>query len=444
MKPLTYIIEKISVIFVVCLFTLLAVACTVTQSVEDPVAFEGQALNTAQAPIPQNTLPSLPYEEIDLSGYPEPMPDFPVSQPTIYPTFVPASKCDITLSAPTILAEQSPSHLSFSEPIIVATTDEWFSSIQWLPDNRHLLVTREKNESEVIFTLNTETGETVEYAKRHNLSGFPIWVSQPQGVIFVEATTEGWDLRFTNSKDTSILATKLASVYLSKSPITEQVTYSFSLEPGALINTNTIGQIKLLTQTKFNAEINHIPVSSDNGYRLSWSPDGKWLLQYLHEKAFLINAETQEFCLIDISNESEEKRIGSVQWSFDSQILSFITINQYAYPQLYTLNIENLNMSIVSFPDQSGIDQIGNFTWSTQENIILLQIFRQNESVEKKLAQWILVDIFAENYFYIHPDYLFLPGEGKPAWSYDGNSVAYTCRTTDNDKSNICILNISK
>lgn len=177
--------------------------------------------------LPSQPLPTVipPTQESPPLSYPDLMPTIPPGYPdpatepepiVIRPTFVPPPFCnikppnEITLSS----SVADLNSLRFSEPVIIASTEHWFSSGQWLPDNQRLLFTEEDSAFETIFTLNIETGERVEYAKRHNLSGFPIWLNEPEGVMFVEATTEGWDLRFTDGQKTEILAKELASVYL--------------------------------------------------------------------------------------------------------------------------------------------------------------------------------------------------------------------------------------
>ncbi|NJN53371.1 MAG: hypothetical protein HC804_00625 [Anaerolineae bacterium] len=185
-----------------------------------------------------------------------PGPNAPPVLATALPTIVPPPTCDIRPPIEIAMSyEEAPATFpAFSEPIIVATNDVGFSIAEWLPDNRRLLVSEGDGAFGVISTLDVTTGEMVEFAQRRDISNQPIWLDEAQGVMFVEATVEGWDLRFSNGQNVTTLANQLASVSLAKEPFSERVATVFSLKPGALMTVNATGQTESVTSIELNQE----------------------------------------------------------------------------------------------------------------------------------------------------------------------------------------------
>lgn len=368
---------------------------------------------------------------------------------TALPTIVPPPICDIKPPVEIVMSyEEAPSNFPvFSKPTIVAINDVGFSIAEWLPDNQRLLVSQGDGAFGTISTLDVTTGEMVEYAQRRDVSNQPIWLDEAQGVMFVEATAEGWELRFSNGQNVTTLANELASVSLAKEPYSERVTAVFSLEPGALMTVDTTGQIEIVTTMELNEETKRVPLSSTDGYRLAWSPNRNWLVQYNNENLYLINAQTQSICSVDLGDygEAGKGRVSSVQWSPDGRYLSMAIKRQRPTPELNILDIESMELNILSIPLNTETwppESIGGSTWSPNSQIILLQAGSYDAEMGKTVANWLLVDIQAHQYTDVLPDYKFLPGIGNIVWSPDGAKVAYSCPTTQD--GNICLINLSQ
>lgn len=425
---------------------LLFVACsnpTLEQSVEPSTGLVISDFQTQQSyPAPEQ-----PVEEQVQSGYPS--PNISPIRPTPPPTLVPPPSCDIKPPVEIIMSyvEGKANFPVFSEPIIVATNNVGFSVAEWLPDSQRLLISQGDGAFGTISTLDIMTGEMVEYARRRDVSSFPIWLDNVQGIMFVDATTEGWELQFSNGEEPITLANELASVFIAKDPSSERVVTAFSSEPGALMAVDATGQTSFVTATELNEETQHIPLSSDDGYHLAWSPNGDWLVQYMDENLYLINTQTQRICAFDLGDygEAGQGRIFYVQWSPDGRYLSMAIKRQNPTPELNILDIDSMELSILSLPldiETWPPESIGGSVWLLDSQMIFVQVGSYDDETGKIMANWILVDIQTRQYSDVLPNYKFLPGVGNITWSPDGSKVAYSCSTEQ--EGNICLLNISR
>lgn len=367
---------------------------------------------------------------------------------TALPTIVPPPICDIKPPVEIVMSyEEAPSNFPvFSKPTIVAINDVGFSIAEWLPDNQRLLVSQGDGAFGTISTLDVTTGEMVEYAQRRDVSNQPIWLDEAQGVIFVEATTQGRELRFSDGQEITTLAGELASMSLAKDPSGERVAALFSSEPGALMTVDTTGQSELVTAIELNEETKRVPSSGGNGYHLTWSPNGIWLVQYNGENLYLINTQTQNICSVDLGDygEAGQGQMFYAQWSPDGRYLSMAIKRQRPTPELNILDIESMELNILSIPLNTETwppESIGGSIWSPNSQIILLQVGSYDAEMGKTVANWLLVDIQAHQYTDVLPDYKFLPGIGNIVWSSDGAKVAYRCPTAQD--GNICLINLT-
>ncbi len=400
--------------------------------------------------VPQVQQPYPPPEEQAQAAYPGPSFNATPVRPTLLPTPIPPPLCDIKPPVEIAMSyeEALPDFPVFSEPTIVATNGVGFSIAEWLPDNQRLLVAQGDGAFGPIFTLDVTTGEMVEYAQRRDLSGRSmVWLDEAQGVMFVEATAEGWELRFSDGQTTTTLANELASISLEKDPLSDQVGMLFSSEPGALMTIDPTGNTEFVTAKQLAEETKRVPLSSGDGYHLAWSPDGIWLAQYKGEDLYLINTQTQMICTVDLGDYGEAGRgsVSYVQWSPDGHVLSMAVKRQNPTPELNILDIDSMDLSILSVPldtERWPPESIGALAWSPTDQTIFLQIGRYDTELGRIMAQWLLVDIHAHQYMDILPDYKFLPGVGNIVWSLDGSKVAYSCPTTQD--GNICLVNISQ
>jgi len=335
----------------------------------------------------------------------------------------------------------------FSQPAIVATNGTGFSIAEWLPDNQHLIVTQGDGAFGTISTLDVTTGEMVEYAQRRDVSNFPVWLDDAQGIMFVEATTAGWELRFSDGQTVTTVANELASTWLAKDPLNERVAVIFSSEPGALMTIDLMGNTEFVTAKQLDEETRRIPLSSGDGYHLAWSPDGAWLVQYKGEELYLINTQTQMICSVDLGDygEAGSGQVFSVEWSPDSRYLSMGIQRQKATPELNILDIENMEISILSLPLETETwppERIGRRAWSPDSQMIFLQIGRYDDEIGRTRAQLLIIDIQAHQFTDLLFEYTFLPGVGDIVWSLDGSKIAYSCHTLE--EGGVCLINASQ
>jgi Tol biopolymer transport system component len=339
-----------------------------------------------------------------------------------------------------------PDYPRFTEPQIVATNAIGFSIAEWLPDSQRLLVSEGDGAFGTIFILDITIGAALEYAQRRDLSGStPIWLDEKQGVMFVDATAEGWDLRFSDGRDTVILAQHLASTFIAKSLFSGHVTIAFSSEPGALMTIDTDAQTRQLTTVDLDETTRQIPLSSTDAYRLAESPDSNWIAQYRGENLYLINVKTQTICRMDLGDygEAGPGHVFYAHWSPNSRYLGLAIKRQKAIPELNVLNIETGELHILSLPLDTTSwppESIGSAVWSPDSQKILVQVTSRNSEMTKTDAEWLLVDIPNWKFMYPLPNYTFAPGVGNIVWSPDGSKVAFSCPT--HGKGNICIMEV--
>ncbi|MEI2610457.1 MAG: hypothetical protein V9G20_17660 [Candidatus Promineifilaceae bacterium] len=389
-------------------------------------------------------------EEPLQASYPVPSPNATPVLATAVPTLVPPPICDIKPPVEIAMSyEETVSNFpAFSEPTIVATNNVGFSIAEWLPDNQRLLISQGDGAFGSISTLNVNTGEIVEYAQRRDLSGSSlIWLEEAQGVMFVDATPEGWELRFSDGTEVITLADELASVSITKDPANDQVATVFSSEPGAVMTVDVTGQADLITAIERNEETKIVPSSSTDGYGLAWSPNRIWLAQYKADNVYLVNTQTQEICALDLGDYGEAGRgqMFYAQWSPDGRYLSMAIKRQNPTPELNILDTESMELSILSIPldiETWPPDSIGGSVWSPNSQMILLQTGGYDAEIGKTVAEWVLINIQSHQYTDILSNYKFLPGVGNIVWSHDGTRVAYSCHTTE--EGNICLINVSQ
>lgn len=406
----------------------------------------GNSQSQQPYPPPEQQLIEEPLQ----AGYPGPSPNATPVFATAMPTLIPPPICDIKPPVEVNMSyTETPSNFPlFSEPTIVATNSVGFSVAEWLPDNQRLLISQGDGAFGSISTLNVATGEIVEYAQRRDLSGSSlIWLEETQGVMFVDATAEGWELRFSDGAEMITLADELASVFLAKDPSGERVATSFSLEPGTLMTVDATGQTELITTTALNEATKRVPLSSSDGHRLAWSPNGNWLVQYNGENLYLINVQTPKICSVDLGDygEAGRGRVFYAQWSPDGRYLSMAIKRQHSTPELNILDIESMELSILSIPLDTETwppDSIGGSVWSPNSQMILMQTGSYDAEIGKTVAEWLLINTQSHQYINILPNYKFLPGVGNIVWSHDGAKVAYSCPTTG--EGNVCLINISQ
>ncbi|MFZ0544211.1 MAG: hypothetical protein WAM60_02150 [Candidatus Promineifilaceae bacterium] len=398
--------------------------------------------------VPQVQEPYPPPEEQAQAAYPGPSLDAPAVRPTPLPTPIPPPLCDI--EPPVEIAMSYEEALSdspvFSEPAIVATNGAGFSIAEWLPDNQRLLVAQGDGAFGTISTLDVTTGEVVEYAQRRDISNFPVWLEEAQGIMFVEATTEGWDLRFSDGQIETILTSELASTWLAKDPLNEQVTAVFSSEPGALMTIDPTGHTEFVTAKQLDEETKRVPLSSGDGYHLAWSPNGAWLVQYKGEELYLINTQTQMICSVDLGDYGEAGigRIGRAKWSSNSQYLAMTFSGAAPASQLAILDIALGEISTMQLTPEENIwppSSPTDFTWSPDDKFLIAKV-----SIGKQdgISQYglFLVDIHNNNSFRLFPDYTFLGIGQSLTWSPDGSMIAFRCPTTE--AGHVCIINVSQ
>lgn len=434
-------------VYIWLLLTMLIFAACSSPTLE-PGVESGTELSTGDSQTQQSyPAPEQPVEERTQSGYPG--PNTPPIHPTPLPTLVPPPICDIKSPAEIAMsyAEENADFPVFSEPKIVATNNVGFSIAEWLPDSQRLLVSEGDGAFGTISTLDVTTGEMVEYARRRDISGFPIWLDDIQGIMFVDATTEGWELQISDGKDLITLANELASVTITKDPTSERVAIVSSSEPGALMTVDATGQADLMTPIERNEETKRIPQSSTDGYHLAWSPNRIWLAQYKADSLYLVNTQTQGICSFDLGDYGEAGRgqMFYAQWSPDGRYLSMAIKRQNSTPELNILDIDSMELSILSLPLDAETwppESIGRSAWSPDSQMILLQTGKYDNDMGRTRAKLLLIDVQTHTYIIALPDYTFLPGVGKVTWSPDGSMVAYSCHTAK--EGNICILNISR
>ncbi len=396
----------------------------------------------AQQPYPP--IQQLKEEQLQASY---PGPNVTPSLATALPTIVPLPTCDIKPPIEIVMSyEEVPSNFPvFSEPTIVVTNDVGFSIAEWLPDNRRLLISQGDGAFGTISTLDVTTGEMVEYAQRRDVSNQPIWLDEAQGVMFVEVTTEGRELRFSNGQEVTPLASELASVSLAKDTSGERVATLFSSELGALMTVDTIGQIEFVTTIGLNEDTKRVPSSGGDGYHLAWSPDRNWLVQYDGESLYLINTQTQNICSVDLGDYGEAGRgnVFGVHWSPNSRYLSMTIQRQNPIPELNILDMENMDLSILSFPldfETWPPERIGSPVWSPDSRMILLQTGKHDAEIARTQAKLLIMNVQTHQYTNVFPDYTFFPGIGRMVWSSNGSTVAYSCHTAT--EGNICIMSV--
>ena len=125
-----------------------------------------------QSPTPPRATPTPP-QATPTPPRATPTPELPVVPwPTAPPYTPPPGWVNVTLD-----------QIQFGQPTVVFTSTQLIKIIQWLPDNRRLLLELGVGNARMI-TLDTTSGDVAEYAYRPENDIAPVWVDKANGIAY--------------------------------------------------------------------------------------------------------------------------------------------------------------------------------------------------------------------------------------------------------------------
>ena len=369
--------------------------------------------------------------------------------------------------AQTTTAESTPEEYTFSEPPLVITSPNSIGIVEWLPDNRRVLITRDvldnNNRYQSIELFNPQTGETQVYATRTTtVNAPPSWLSELNAVVYpvmnilkndkinhrYEFTRQIWVSRG-NPKNVQLVADNLPNFYVVVKPGLSQIAY---LSDKQLAKRNA--SLESLQSVAFDStqwEYRR-SIYPSVPYELAWQPGSSQVFLYSNGDAggytFLLDVDTGKVCEVNLSSEVDGSDWATVaHWSPDGRYLAVVrtwgaqpvnssdlAVLDIATGKLYTMTL---------FPlDVQGLHFVNDIAWAPDNRHLAAigQIHYHNQ----ELGNLYLVDFLSEQSVLISSTQNLGSGLGDTnlLWSNDGSQLLIKCPTHQEDR--LCLLSVQK
>lgn len=447
-KPYVYIwLLFTTLIFAACSSPVYEPSVEFEPTVESALDSPADDSKTQQPyPAPESQLDEITKE--NASGYPAPSENIAPVAPTAVSTLTPPPMCEYKFTERKQLTPSTTNLIAFFDPVEIAHNKMGFQISDWLPDNQSLLILQDDAGKQIISTLNVNTGEIKDYATRIGIPGNPIWLEERQGIAYVDVTTEGWRLEFSDAVSDSpqMLFADIASVYLAINHKTSELTTIISDNGSQLARVTTNNQVAPLMSEKAILTDATVPISADSMFRLVWSPDGNWLVQYKQNQLRILDSISGSNCQLDIKDYRGrgEGRILYAQWSPSSRYLGMILYTETV--PLTELSILDTVTGEIHIIDKILQDEnapstltINDFAWSPTDQYVIVKAHTENSEEDNILPyRFVLIDIENEQAISILPTYTFSGAGQSLAWSPDSSLIVYRCPSDSSD--HICMM----
>ncbi|NJL57224.1 hypothetical protein HC928_20350 [bacterium] len=411
-----------------------------------------------------STLAGCAYTHLQAQQAPTATPRSALPPTEIVPTVTPAatdipwptpSPPDTALSLCTFTDPASPASSAtpvpyrFSEPTVILTnTGGTITIASWLPDNQRLLLTRSIAGSarETIETVDMRTGLVQRRAERHALPGKPVWVEPQQAIAFVDAIpNEGWMLKMGTAPAYEVAQTNLASPHLVVDPTGQTIGVLLRAKRAApaLVSTmtQTVQQVPVSLPVSPWQHDSTLPLGGEEQYRLTWSPQGNWIVYTSIDGLYLHNIRTDAICRIDL-----EGTLWALEtvWSPDERWLALRVADQGLPVSFVGLRLLNMTTGAIqeipppAFDEDRGSFFVTGLAWTPDSRSLLSLVRIQRDERGVGHDGLFLIDVARNTATRVLPDFTFAR---NLRWSADGQYLAVDC--TIWQEGRLCLVNVT-
>ncbi len=409
-----------------------------------------EVAQTSRFASPFNPTPSEPTRV----EFQSPLPQI---EPTVLPSVSPVTRPPLCQFEQAGVSEaESPSRLDrfvFSEPQVIFSREAAIEIIEWLPDNRWLLVHVRDQTKQSIEVLDTVTGQTEVYADGLQSANEVHWVAGENAVVYTENRTleisgirqfAVWLSRGKGAAAQLLLEVDNADILRAKgnaqkipSGIAQAFNlYDFPFDP------------ELWRYNKYPENSFFMESWAEVKFGSSVSPDGSKAVFYRVPWLYLVDVKTGQPCEINLG---QYIRANTVLWSPDSRLLAMIvrqTELAQELPPFSHLVFLNIQTGDVYQPDLE-MRHIWEMAWASDSRyfITMGEIGdSENSYLKQKLA---LVDVLGKSSKSILPTCVF--GGAQPgfqlALSPDSKALSVNCPIVSDEfslglKDQVCLISI--
>lgn len=360
--------------------------------------------------------------------------------------------------------EIAPEEYTFSEPQVVLTAPEGnpLDVVQWLPDNRQVLVTEELDNQwksgdpndiqESISLYNPETGESKLYAIGSRTGEHPIWLPELNGVVYSSVTFSNinpkdgalethrklW-VSYGDPNTVQLLADNLQLPFVTR-PDESELMYLSNKQISKLDKTLK----KSSPSVSFDPDQWDYAKSRRNknpvNYAMVWQPGTS--LVFLYSGAgnvgpnggytFIWDTATGHVCELNFGGWA-----WSAHWSSDGRYLAITGSTSYTDTDtssgvaILDSMTGNLRTVGATLPDADGEHYVIDFTWTPDNlHLLILQNVPSNYDLNRRETyhdDLYLVDLTSDQSTHLFPEFKSFGGLNNFVWSPDGSKLLVRC-----------------
>lgn len=380
-------------------------------------------------------------------------PVSPVSTPDAPP---PLCQFDTKPNVDLVETASSLDKYVFSKPEVILSDKGPIEISQWLPDNQHVLISRENTDTGLssIERMDIKTQRIDKYGEGR-LSSLPpsrkfVWLTVDNSVAFTTLEPDShYALHISQGKGTVETGSPdLVSGYLAVHPDGRHLTFSpyNSAHPQSFdITTKQIQTLDIKGATVLSEIEGYIDFRSR--YQSVWHPDGKRLAYFNNQVFLLFNTESGETCEIDLGTIPDYGKQWALfaQWSPDGRYLAVQrTVGELPVPFI-DLAILDTRTGELRTLDTGNEEDIYAIAWgaNSRDMLVIAQVVIRQNPTKINGHNVYMVDTITGNYRQmLQNSEFFFSGNTGVAWALDGKTIALDCFNQDQSEIHLCLINV--
>lgn len=397
----------------------------------------------------------------DPGVFQSPLP--PPVEPTLTPPTTPAIQPPVCkFEGAGTEKQEIPSQLDqfvFSEPKVIFSREAPIDLIEWLPDNRQLLVHITIPIKQSIETVDTTTGASEVYADKLENARQVHWVEEQNGVVYTDRKTAQfsgvdqysvWLSRGEDQppqlllEDANLLPTDAAVQQLPPEIAKALNVYDFPFDP------------EQWRYNKYPQDPYVLQSWSEVKFASSVSPDGSKAVFYGVPWLYLVDLKTNQPCEVDLGQtyyvEQGPLRVFNALWSPDGNLVAMQTAVGYREELMRSNKLVILNTLTGELyrPEIQG-SHIWDVEWFPDSRYLVVMGYSDKIDQPQLNQQISIVDSLTQQSRLMLPDHVFAKGAVggfQLALSSDGKKLMVNCPIVSDKyplgaKGQVCFISIN-